>query len=229
MLGVLLTMTEQQGQSVSTLLAGLAEQVAALQDAVAAAHEAAESVAQSADEVTEAAQNAMPTLHEAAASAVTATVEKSLAESATSAADILEEACQPVVDRLTASAAAVASAEQKLHRAAASVGWKWAAIGCGALAVTFAAFAVAVWLGMTIQRGQITSLAQERSALQTDVAQLQQQVAVLEKKGARIKFGECGGRLCIEASSNQGSRAGKWKAPWHSAEGDALLVIPKGY
>ena len=158
MLGVLLTMTEQQGQNVSTLLASLTEQVTALQAAATAAYEAAESVTQSADDVTEAAQNAMPTLHQAAARAVTATVEKSLSDSARSAADILEEACQPVVDRLAASAAAVASAEQKLHRAAASVGWEWAAIGCGALAVTFAAFAVAVWLGMTTQLVQDVAL-----------------------------------------------------------------------
>src|SRR5260363_186502 len=39
-----------------------------------------------------------------------------------------------------------------------------------------------------------------------------------------------GGRLCIEASRNQGKGAERWKgANWRNEENGAALVIPRGY
>jgi hypothetical protein len=76
-------------------------------------------------------------------------------------------------------------------------------------------------------------LAEQKSALQEEVAKLQTQADELAKKGARIKLTQCGAdkRLCIEAASNQGPAEGqaKWQAPWINPKTGQQLVIPRGY
>jgi hypothetical protein len=73
-------------------------------------------------------------------------------------------------------------------------------------------------------------LGDEKAALAADVAQLQANVSALEKKGGRIAMTTCGGRLCIEASSNQGVGAEQWKGGmWSNKETGVQLVIPRGY
>ena len=76
----------------------------------------------------------------------------------------------------------------------------------------------------------------EQAALQADIAQMQVQVAELEKRGGRIVMTECGGRLCIEASANQGQNKdgspaamGSWQRDIKNGGGKVSLVIPKGY
>ena len=59
---------------------------------------------------------------------------------------------------------------------------------------------------------------------------LQANVTALEKKGGRIVMTTCGGRLCIEASSNQGPNSPQWTgAGWKNHENGVQLVIPRGY
>jgi hypothetical protein len=53
------------------------------------------------------------------------------------------------------------------------------------------------------------------------------QAVASEKRGARIKLSTCDGRLCIEASPNQGKNKNEL-GPWKSENGK-LMVIPKGY
>jgi hypothetical protein len=92
---------------------------------------------------------------------------------------------------------------------------------------------MSIWL----QRFQVTELAQQKAQLQGEVAHLQTQVALLAKKGGRIKLATCAGRLCIEASSDQGKGEGKgrskdvpeWSGPWKDKENGVALVIPNGY
>jgi hypothetical protein len=84
------------------------------------------------------------------------------------------------------------------------------------------------WLSIGWQRGQIDALSEQKTALESDIAELQANVAALNKKGGRIKLSECGGRLCIEASTNQGKDMADWHGPWKSAQG-VPLVIPRGY
>ena len=80
------------------------------------------------------------------------------------------------------------------------------------------------------QLHQVSSLHEEKAALQADIAQMQSSVAALERKGGRIVLSTCGGRLCIEASSNQGQGAEQWKgANWSNKENGVQLVIPRGY
>ena len=51
----------------------------------------------------------------------------------------------------------------------------------------------------------------------------------LAKKGARIKMTDCGGRLCIVASKNQGEGASDWHGNWNNAQTGQTFVIPQGY
>src|SRR5471032_1585750 len=67
-------------------------------------------------------------------------------------------------------------------------------------------------------------------ALRSEKAELEASIADLSKRGGKIKFNTCGGRLCIEASSNQGETAPKWEgAAWHNEQNGVALVIPRGY
>ena len=95
----------------------------------------------------------------------------------------------------------------------------------GLVGVCLVAYASLAW-----QLHQVSSLREEKAALQADVAQMQASVAALERKGGRIVLSTCGGRLCIEASSNQGQGAEQWKgANWSNKENGVQLVIPRGY
>jgi hypothetical protein len=76
-------------------------------------------------------------------------------------------------------------------------------------------------------------LRSEKAELAADVAQMQANVTALEKKGGRIVLNTCGARLCIEASSNQGTDDGGKQFPigsWKTTDGrKGSLVIPRGY
>jgi len=65
--------------------------------------------------------------------------------------------------------------------------------------------------------------------LRTEKAALEANVADLARKGGRIKLSECGGRVCIEASSNQGKDYPDWKGPWKDRATGVALVVPRGY
>ena len=76
-------------------------------------------------------------------------------------------------------------------------------------------------------RHQIDGLAQERAELVKQIGELKENAAELAQKGGKIKLLNCSGRLCIEASTNQGAgttwKGGNWGA------GGATMVVPKGY
>jgi hypothetical protein len=51
---------------------------------------------------------------------------------------------------------------------------------------------------------QIQELTAQKAALSTDIAEMQETVAALAKKGARIKIDNYGGRLCVAVNTDQG-------------------------
>lgn len=161
----------------------------------------------------------------ALAQAVTASVGQSLAGASEAAAKAIGEAAKPVLGRLSGVMQAASEAEGAMRNAGAWFAWKWVAVAAGGLVgVCLVAYASLAW-----QLHQVNSLAQEKAELASDVARLQANVSALEKKGGRIVMNTCGGRLCFEASSNQGQNAEQWKGGvWSTKEG-AQLVIPRGY
>ena len=77
-------------------------------------------------------------------------------------------------------------------------------------------------------RYMLASTLTEIQDLQTQKAELQANVDSLAQRGGRSKLTLCGGRLCIEASSNQGNGYEHWNSPWKSKNG-ANFVIVRGY
>ena len=74
---------------------------------------------------------------------------------------------------------------------------------------------------------------QEVDRLRSEKAQLEANIAELNKRGGKIQLTTCGGRLCIEASTNQGKddqgntlALGGWTT---SDSRKVPLVIPRGY
>lgn len=77
-------------------------------------------------------------------------------------------------------------------------------------------------------RYMLASTLTDLQDLQMKKAELQANVENLEQRGGRAKMTLCGGRLCIEANSNQGDGFARWESPWKSKSG-ANLVILRGY
>ena len=215
----LMAVAEEHQQAVKAALDGLTAERAALAKERAAVAQAAASVAGVAGEV-----------RKAAAEAVGASVRQSLAGASDAAAKALGEASRPIVGQLSGVVKAAGEAEGKLSGAVAAFGWRWAMLAGGAAAGGIVAVLLAAWLAVWWQRHQVESLSEQKAALLGEVAQLQANVAALEKRGGRIVLNTCGGRLCVEASSNQGEGAEKWKgAVWSNKENGVQLVIPRGY
>ena len=222
----LMAAAEDQQKAVKTLLDALAAERAALATERAAVAQAAASVAGIPGEVRKAAADAIPAIQKAAGEAVGASVRQSLAGASDAAAKALGEAARPVVGSLSGVIQSAGEAEASLKNAGQWFAWKWVAVAAGGLVgVCLVAYASLAW-----QLHQVSSLREEKAALQADIAQMQANASALERKGGRIVLSTCGGRLCIEASSNQGQGAEQWKgANWSNKENGVQLVIPRGY
>lgn len=222
----LMAAAEDQQKAVKTLLDALAAERAALAKERAAVAQAAASVAGIPGEVRKAAADAIPAMQKAAGEAVGASVRQSLAGASDAAAKALGEAAKPVIGSLSGVVQAANDAKGSMREAGAWFAWKWVAVAAGGLVgVCLVAYASLAW-----QLHQVSSLRDEKAELAADVAQMQANVSALEKKGGRIVMTTCGGRLCIEASSNQGAGAEQWKGGnWSNKETGVTLVIPRGY
>ena len=164
-----------------------------------------------------AAIKALKAEREALRAEISATVRQSLAGASQTATTALETATAPLLNRLTGVTTAAAQAEDTLRDAAAWFAWKWMALAAGGLAgVCLVAYGSLWW-----QIHQIESLSEQK-------AELEANVALIEKRGGKIKIQTCGGRLCIEASTNQGEGNIDWTGAWQENNGTPL-VIPRGY
>ena len=162
----------------------------------------------------EAIKNASSSIQAATGSAASKAVTESLSQAPKSA-----------VTALNTATGALDDAADKVRNAGAWISWKFA------LVFAFAG-AAAVATNYAIGRFTLPDRA-EIEALRSEKAELEASIADLAKRGAKIKINDCGGRLCIEASSNQGKDAQGQPAPmgsWMTNDGRKVaLVIPRGY
>ena len=182
-------------------------------------------------EIKQAANSAIPAISRAASEAAGGAVRQSLAGAAETAANALETATSPILSALTGVVRAGEGAADQLNAASASFGWRWATIAGGIAAGAIVAVSAVAWGAVWWQRDALEGIQAERAAAAADLAKLQASVAELEKRGGRIEMSICGGRLCIEASGNQGKdTSGKpvVLGSWTNKAG-AVLIIPKGY
>ena len=214
----LMLLAEEQQKAVKTAIDGLAKERAAVAQAAA-------SVASVASDVKRAAAESIPAMQRAVSEAVGASVRESLAGASDTAAKALGAAAQPVIGSLSNVVQAAHQAESSMRNAAAWFSFKWVALAAaGMVGVCGMAYASLAW-----QLYQIEGLRHQKAELEADVAQMQANVAVLEKKGGRIVISTCGGRICIMASTNQGKNAENWAGVnWTSSTG-VPMVIPRGY
>lgn len=217
----LMAVAEEHQKAVKTALDGLAAERAALAKERAAVAQAAASVAGVAGEVKRAAAEAVPAIQKAAGEAVGASVRQTLAGASDEAAKALSAATKPVIGRLSGVVQAAGEAESSLKNAGQWFAWKWVAVaGGGLVGVCLVAYAALAW-----QLHQVSSLREEKTALQANVAEL-------EKKGGRIRLDKCGpdNRLCVEIARDQGSGGQvPYAGAWQSSDKQRQYVIPRGY
>jgi len=82
-----------------------------------------------------------------------------------------------------------------------------------------------VWLA-------VSTLVSWRSAeleqLNTAIAQSKARLEELDRRGGKIELTDCGGRLCVYASTNQGEGYTDWKTPWTGKNGLPVVIL-RGY
>lgn len=140
-------------------------------------------------------------------------------------AETLGKAPKTAQTAFDAATGALNVAAGKVRTAGAWLTWQFAVVfilvGAAAVATNYA-----------IGRFTLPDRA-EIDALRSEKAELEATIADLHKRGAKIKINTCGGRLCIEASTNQGNDAAGNSAPmgsWLTSDGRKVpLVIPRGY
>lgn len=139
--------------------------------------------------------------------------------------ETLDQAPKTAQTAFNAATDALNTAVGQVRTAGAWLTWQFAAVfilvGAAAVATNYA-----------IGRFTLPDRA-EIDALRLEKAELEANIADLNKRGARIKINTCSGRLCIEASTNQGKDAAGNPAPmgsWRTSDGRGVpLVIPRGY
>lgn len=173
-------------------LAGLAKERAALTQATA-------SVAGVAGDVRKAAADIAPTLQKAAGEAVGGAVRTSLAGASETAAKALETASRPILGNLAGVARAAGEAEDSIRNASQWFAWKAVGVAAGGVHMV----GLLAWSGIWWQRHQIEGLAEQRNALQGEVASLQAQAEEWSKRAGRAKLERCGdkGRLCVRVDT----------------------------
>jgi hypothetical protein len=127
---------------------------------------------------------------------------------------------------------AFAGLQKDIERARSAMKWvsyRWIVIVVVSLMGLFALGVGLAWALLALQRHQVTELIERKTALEADIADMTATQAVLEKKGARIKITDCGGRLCIVANKRQSDDATDWHGIWNNEKTGETFVIPKGY
>ena len=139
--------------------------------------------------------------------------------------ETLDRATKAAQTSINATTEALEIAVGKVVSAGAWLTWQFALVfiltGVAAVATNYA-------IGRFTLPSQATV-----DALRSEKAELEVNIADLHKRGAKIKINTCGGRICIEASINQGKDAAGNPATmgsWLTTDGrNVPLVIPRGY
>lgn len=176
-------------------------------------------------EVRQAGAAVVPAVSQATAAAVEASMKLAFVDIGKPARLALEAAVKPATEQFLVLGQRIQELEAIARRAMSWFSVKWIALTAGA----FVAMSAMAWAAVGWQRIQVSELTAQRAALETDVAEMQANAAVLAKKGGRIKMTDCGGRLCIVASKNQTGSFSEWHGLWNNNKTGETMVIPNGY
>lgn len=144
--------------------------------------------------------------------------------------------------KLSTAATSLASHDTNLNTAIESIAATGEAIKKASFWLNFRAIMILVVAVLVVVAGSLVSLAWQRhesaglrtqeialrAQIQTDKANL----AALKAKGGEVKWDTCGGKLCFQAASNQGTQGqpfANWSG-WETTTGrHIVLIIPRGY
>ncbi len=160
-------------------------------------------------------------IQKATGEAVSAAVRQSLAGASETAVTAFTKAAGPFAGEVRKVAEQAGAAAEKVDRAAQWLGMKAVAVAAGCIVVVgLAAWGIVAW-----ERHEVVDLKKQ-------IAQERATVAMLAREGGRVRWNQCGGHLCFEVSSNQGTYSNGTPLPlgsWTTNKGRVPLVIPKGY
>ena len=147
MLGVLLSMTEQQQKAIAEAVEELKKQTASL-------------------------NGVAPDLQKAVQAAIVVALAKSMGDVAQGAQTAVKASVDPVLQSLSGVVEAANQAETKLHRAVAAFGWRWLMLAGVSAASVFFALLMTVYAAVWWERSELESLKAERATLQENIASL---------------------------------------------------------
>ena len=213
-----------QQQQLFGLMAVAEEQQKAVQTAIDTLTAEREALAQERIRLAQTVQS----VSKAVGTAVGVAVRNQMGDAGETAITALETALKPILENLSGVIQTTTQAEHALSQASAWFAWKWIALAAGGFAVVcLVAYASVAW-----QIHEVRDLRQQKATPTAEIPQMQADVAALAKRGGRIVMTTCGGRLCIEASNNQGTYSNGSPIPiggWDTDRSKIPLVIPKGY
>jgi hypothetical protein len=200
----LIAVAEEHQKAVTTGIEGLAAERAALARAVKGLRGAAEEA-----------------LEEAA--------RQSLAGASETAVAAFSKASEPFKKEMREVADKASDAAARVRSAAGWIGVKAVAVTVGLIVIV----GLTASISLAWEHHRVSDLSAEAAQLRSQIAQERVTVAELDKRGGRVHWDTCGGRLCFEASSNQGTEgdgaAFRKDAGWITVNGKVPLVVPRGY
>ena len=160
--------------------------------------------------------------------AVRTAVGAAMGDAGETAATALETALNPILENFSGVIENTTEAGKAISQASAWFSWKWVILfAAGFFGVCLMAYASLAW-----QFHEVHDLRQQKATLSAEIPRMQATVAELAKRGGNVVWSTCGGKLCFEASSNQGTYSNGNPISiggWTTNRGNIPLVIPKGY
>jgi glutathione S-transferase len=145
MLGVLLSMTEQQQKAIAEAVEALKKQTASL-------------------------NGVAPDLQKAVQAAIMAALARSMGDVAQGAQTAVKASVDPVLQSLSGVVEAANQAEAKLNRAVAAFGRRWLMLAGVSVASAFFALLITVYAAVWWERSELESLKAEKATLQENIA-----------------------------------------------------------
>lgn len=182
-------------------------------------------------EIQETTQEVIPELKNALGDVISSSMTQSITDVSREALRAVSVASSPILQNMDKSSQQSETISRMLENAVKNLNHRWIWF-CGSVA--FLGILGVIAIGSLIswwQHRDISQLQEQRQILSQDIKDLEKNLAILEKKGGRIRMERCGpnSRLCIEVAPNQGNGIKGYRGPWGYNNNGRSFVIPKGY
>ena len=161
-------------------------------------------------ELVKAADDLQDNIKQAVTLGVMASLQPVIRESLADTPKFVESALNPIFQRLDIAAQTAKQttetaekANARLNRAVLALGWKMAAIACGVAGVLVLSVYLAVWWN----RAELESLTAQK-------AEMEKNIAVLDKVKGQIKLETCKGRPCVGTDESEDFSRGQQIFRW---------------